>query len=153
VAERYPAGKEVIARRNPRYREEVVLGLEGGSGGLFLLLLGIFFMVIPLVVASLAGLTAWPLGVILLAIAATALQLDRVNRKRLEKARRSGLYPAPGQGGEEDIERLLKKGEKALAIYLYRDLKQTDFRTARREVDDLEARSKREPPPGPEWKK
>ena len=150
LAEKYPAGKEVTARRNPRYSEEVVLESGGGAASIFLLPLGILFVAIPLAAASMAGLPAWPLGVILLAVAATAFRLDWTNRRRLENARRSGLYPAPGQGSEEDVERLLENGEKALAIHLYRELKQTDFNTARKEVDELEARPKREAPPGPE---
>jgi hypothetical protein len=137
IVDRYLAGQMVMVLCNPRYPEETVLERRGGPGGFLLLVLGIILMVIPLAAASLAGLPAWPFGGLLLAMAATAFCLDRANRKRLLRARRSGLYPAPGKGSEEDVRRLLRQGEKALAIHLYRKLNRTDLGTARKMVDEM----------------
>jgi hypothetical protein len=137
VADRYPVGKMVLVRSNPRYRKEAVLERRGGPGGLLLLLLGVILMAIPLAAASLAGLPVWPFAVLLLTIAVTAFCIDQNNRKRLLRARRSGLFPAPGKGSDEDVKRLLRQGEKALAILLYRELNRSDIGTARKMVEEM----------------
>lgn len=140
VVEKYPVGMVVMARCNPQDPAEAVLERDGAVAGFFLLLLGLGLMSAPLVAASRFGLPAWPLAAILGSVAAVALLLDRANRRLLRRARRTGLYPAPGQGSDEDVERLLRQGEKVLAIRLYRELHATDLKTAKGAVEAVAAR-------------
>jgi len=49
-------------------------------------------------------------------------------------------YPTAGQGSDEDVERLLRAGEKLLAIRLYRELHGTDLKTSRLRVGEMAER-------------
>jgi hypothetical protein len=133
--EKYPVGMVVMIRCNPLDPAEFVLERRGAVGGFFLLLLGLGLVAVPLGVAGRFGLPVWPLAALTGAVASLALLLGRASRVRLRRARQAGIYPKEGQGDDGDVERLLRQGEKLLAIRLYRELHGTDLKTARREVE------------------
>jgi hypothetical protein len=133
--EKYPVGMMVMIRYNPQDPAESVLERRGAAGGFFLLLLGLGLIAVPLAVAGRFGLPVWPLAALVGAVATLALLLGRASRVRLQRARQAGIYPKAGQGDDGDVERLLRQGEKLLAIRLYRELHGTDLKTARRAVE------------------
>jgi hypothetical protein len=139
--EKYPVGMVVMISCNPQDPAEAVLERSGAVTGFSLLLLGLGLTAAPLAVAGRFGLPVWPLAAIVGTIAAFVILLDRSSRRRLLRARRAGLYPAAGQGSDGDVERLLHKGEKILAIRLYRELHGADLMTARRWVEELQRKS------------
>lgn len=136
--DKFPVGMVVMAYCHPQDPAEVVLERSGLVAGIFLLLLGVALMVSALIVAARFGLPVWPLAAIVAAVVSLALLLDRASRSRLQRARRAGLYPGEGQGDDGDVERLLRQGEKLLAIRLYRELHGTDLKTARRRVEEMQ---------------
>lgn len=140
LIERYPVGRATTARRNPHYPAETVLERRGGLSGLLLLLLGLILVAVPLAAVYGVGFPVWPLVAILVTGAVVTLVLDSNNRRWLQQARRSGRYPAPGRGSDQDVERLVREGEKMLAVYLYRELHGTDLKSARMQVEALAAR-------------
>lgn len=142
--ESFPSGTATAARRNPNDPSEAALKRQGGFRGLLLLCLGIFLMAAPLLFVDGLGLPVWPPITILALIAATVLIVDESNRRWLQRARRSGLYPAPGRGSDEDVERLAQEGERGLAIYLYRELHSCDLKTAREQVEAVTPKLKTE---------
>jgi hypothetical protein len=146
--DRYPVGMVVQARRNPRDPEEIILESGGGLAGISLLLLGIALVAVPVAVVWRQGYPVWPLAIILVLVVAAALLLDAGNRRQLRNARRAGLYPPPGRASDADVERLLRHGERVLAIRLYREVHLTDLKTARMRVDEMFARirAERSPP-------
>ncbi|HXV20843.1 MAG TPA: DUF3592 domain-containing protein [Desulfuromonadales bacterium] len=136
--EKYPVGMIVMAHCHPQDPVEVILERSGALTGFFLLLLGLGLAAAPLAMAGWFGIPVWPLVAIVGTVAAFAALLDRSSRRRLLQARLAGLYPAKGQGRDGDVERLLHQGEKLLAIRLYRELHETDLKTARRRVEELQ---------------
>ncbi len=136
---KYPVGMETTARRNPKDPRESVLGRQGGLSGFLLMVLGLTLMAVPLAAAYGFGLPVWPLIAVLILVAVVALVLDGANRRWLQQARRSGTYPQPGTGQDADVERLVRQGEKMLAIYFYRELHGADLKTSRNQIEILEA--------------
>ena len=55
-----------------------------------------------------------------------------------KQARRSGLYPTKGKATLFDVRRLLLKKEKNMAIHLYANLFKTNFKDAKKAVEELE---------------
>ena len=82
---------------------------------------------------------------IVVAVAAAALALNAMNRRRTDDLRQTGLYPPPGQGSDADVERLVALGRKIDAIKLYRAIHATDLKSAKDAVD----RMGEKPGPGP----
>jgi hypothetical protein len=136
--DKFPVGMVVIVRCNPQNPTEAILDRSGAVTGFSLLLLGLGLAAAPLVVAGWFGLLVWPLVAMVGTVAAFVVLYARTSRRRLVRARRAGLYPAEGQGSDGDVERLLLRGEKILAIRLYRELHGTDLKTARRRVEELQ---------------
>ncbi len=56
----------------------------------------------------------------------------------INQARRRGLYPDKGKATMFDVRRLLIEGEKPLAIRLYAQIFKTNYRQAKKAVDELE---------------
>jgi len=54
------------------------------------------------------------------------------------RARRNGMYPPKGAATMFDVRRFLLKGEKELAVRLYCEIFQTNQKTARKAVEELE---------------
>ncbi len=71
------------------------------------------------------------------AVAAAALALNAMSRRRTDDLRQTGLYPPPGQGSDADVERLVALGRKIDAIKLYREIHGTDLKSAKDAVDKI----------------
>ena len=56
----------------------------------------------------------------------------------VDKARRSGVYPPHGAGSDADVERLVRDGQKILAIKLYRELHGVGLKDSKEVVDKIE---------------
>lgn len=52
-------------------------------------------------------------------------------------ARRSGLIPPKGQATMADVERLVRSGERIVAIRCYREIHQVGLAEAKKAIDDL----------------
>ncbi|MBI4379235.1 MAG: hypothetical protein HY578_09080 [Nitrospinae bacterium] len=63
--------------------------------------------------------------------------IDAFNRAKVRQAKQTGLYPPAGHGTDEDVERLAAKGEKIMAIKLYREIHGVDLKTAKEAVDKI----------------
>ncbi|KAF0220611.1 MAG: hypothetical protein FD174_935 [Geobacteraceae bacterium] len=134
---RYPVGMVVMARYNQDDPTQAVLVRRGGLAGLLLTGLGLAMIIAPLAAARQAGLPAGWLGAILAGLAATAALLGWWTGLRQSRARRTGIYPPPGTGSDADVERLVRQGEKMLAVRLYRELHGTDMKTSRLRVEEM----------------
>lgn len=136
----YPVGMVVMASYDPQDPTQAVLVRRGGFAGLLLTVVGLAMIIGTLVVAGQAGLRAGWLAAMLSGVAVTASLLGWRAGRRLSRARRAGIYPAPGRGKDEDVERLLRHGEKMLAIRLYRELHGTDLKVSRLRVEEISSR-------------
>ena len=65
-----------------------------------------------------------------------------MNRSRVEHLRQQGIYPAPGQETEADVERLLSLGHKIEAIKVYRAIHGVGLKEAKEAVERIAARPK-----------
>ena len=74
---------------------------------------------------------------IVVAVAAAALALNAMSRRRTDDLRQAGFYPPPGQRSDADVERLVALGRKIDAIKLYREIHRTDLKTAKDAVDKM----------------
>jgi len=82
---------------------------------------------------------------VVVALAAAALALNALNRRKTDDLRQTGLLPPPGRGSAADVERLVALGRKIDAIKLYREIHRTDLRTAKDAVDEIAAKRGRTP--------
>lgn len=135
----YQSGMMVKVRYNPEKPAEAVLVRKGALAGLLILLLGLGIIAGVLVAAQGAGLPAARIGTALAALFVILAATACWTGSRLNQARRTGLYPPPGAGSDRDVERLIRQGEKGLAIRLYRELHGTDLKTSRIKVEELAA--------------
>lgn len=138
VIAQYRPGMMVKARYNPENPREAVLVRRGALAGFMLTLLGLFMIALPLFIADRAGLPAGPMGLVLTGMVVVLSLISWLGGRRLSRARRTGLYPAPGKGSDRDVVRLLQQREKMLAIRLYRELHGTDLQMARLKVEEIE---------------
>ena len=53
------------------------------------------------------------------------------------KLRRSGVLPAPGQATMADVDRLVRSGQRILAIRCYREIHHVGLAEAKKAIDDL----------------
>ena len=137
---RFPVGMVVVAHYDPKDPARVVLMRRGGFAGLLLTGLGLAVIIGTLVVARQAGLQIGWLGAIICGLAGTACALGWSTGRQLSRARGAGIYPAPGRGSDQDVERLVRSGEKMLAIRLYRELHGTDLKTSRLRIEEMMSR-------------
>ena len=77
---------------------------------------------------------------VVVALAAAALALNALNRRKTDDLRKTGLLPPPGRGSAADVERLVALGRKIDAIKLYREIHRTDLKTAKDAVDEIAAK-------------
>ena len=77
---------------------------------------------------------------IVVAVAAAALALNAMSRRRTDDLRQTGLYPPPGQGSDADVGRLVALGRKIDAIKLHREIHGSDLKTAKDAVDRMAAK-------------
>ena len=136
VVDRYPVGTTVMARYNPADPAEAILEREG-FGGIWFVLLGLLCWVFPAVGAVAVGIS-WPLVATVLGCMALLITLLLLRGKSgLAAARASGRYPPAGMGGDADVAALMKRGEKLLAIRLYRELHGCGLKEAKEGVEAL----------------
>jgi len=147
VAARYPAGTTVMARCNPDDPAEAILECRWIDGGA-ILLFGLLCWIFPVGAATAAGVP-WPVsaGVLATLLLIPGALLARY-QNRLRRARRDGLYPPPGSGSDAHVTALMARGEKHLAIRLYRELHGGGLKDARLAVESL-SRGERVAPPLP----
>jgi hypothetical protein len=72
------------------------------------------------------------ISLFVLLLAAVAVQ-----RFKLGRLRRKGLYPYPGKATMEDVQRLLKSGDHILAMRCYREVHHVSLEEAKRAVEAL----------------
>ena len=137
---RYPVGMIVMAHYDPADPAQSVLVRRGGFAGLLLTGLGLAMIIATLVVARQAGLPIGWLVAIMCGLTGTACVLGWCTGRRLSRARSAGIYPAPGRGSDQDVERLVRSGEKMLAIRLYRELHATGLKTSRLRIEEMMSR-------------
>lgn len=136
-AARYPAGTTVMARCNPDNPGEAVLECRWLDGGA-ILFFGLLCWIVPVGAATAAGVP-WPatLGVLAALLLIPGALLARQQGK-LRQARRDGLYPPTGSGNDAHVAALLARGEKGLAIRLYREVHGGGLKEARLAVEKLQ---------------
>ena len=136
---RYPVGMVAMARYDPEEPAQAVLVRRGAVAGLLLAGMGFAMVIGPLWGARQAGLPAGWFAAILAGLAGAGYVAASSAGHTLSRARRAGIYPSPGRGSDEDVERLARQGEKMLAIRLYRELHGTDLKTSRLQVEKMRA--------------
>jgi len=57
------------------------------------------------------------------------------SRHTIDKARREGRYPQEGKGTLDDVKRLVRSGDKILAIRLYREINKVGLKEAKDAVE------------------
>ncbi len=140
VAERYPAGTTVLARCNPQNPAEAVLNIRW-LDGIAVTVFGLLCWVFPVGGATAAGVP-WKVsagvlaGLLLLPAGLLARQ-----QQKLRRARSEGLYPPTGGGNDEHVRALIARGEKSLAIRLYRELHGGGLKDARLAVEEMQRQS------------
>lgn len=136
VADRYPAGATVMARCNPDDPAESILEIRW-LDSLAILLFGLLCWTLPIGAAIAIGIP-WPIsvGILTVLLLIPALLVTR-QRNNLQRARREGVYPPPGSGNDEQVAELVARGEKLLAIRLYRELHGGGLKKAREAVEAM----------------
>ncbi|MCM2266101.1 MAG: DUF3592 domain-containing protein [Desulfuromonadales bacterium] len=136
VAERYAAGTTVMARCHPDNPAEAVLECRWLDGGA-ILFFGLLCWIFPVGAATAAGVP-WPVTTgILAALLLIPGTLIARQQARLRRARSDGLYPPAGSGSDAHVTALMARGEKSLAIRLYRELHGGGLKDARLAVEAL----------------
>lgn len=143
AASRYVAGLVVPAFYPPDQPEEAVLERRGALAGLIVLLLGLGMIGGPLAAGKAHGMPMEWVGGGLAALVTLGGLLLWLTGRRLKGARRQGLYPAPGLGRDENVEELVRRGEKMLAMRLYREIHGCDLKTSRLRVETIAERLRR----------
>jgi hypothetical protein len=141
--ERYPTGMVVTVRYDPDFPTEAVIERKGALAGIILLLLGAAMIAAPLAVGAGQGIPLGPVLAVIVFLFAVVFISGRRFRLRRRRVQQAGLLPPPGQGTDEDVERLLRAGEELLAIRLYRELHGTDLKTSRLKVRAMAERLRR----------
>ncbi len=144
VTARYPVGSTVMARYNPANPAEAVLE-RGASGGIWFFLFGLPCWIVPVIAALNAEISprliAAGLGGLVLIIFLVLLR----SGSSLRKARLSGRCPPAGNCTDGDVAALLFRGEKILAIQLYRELHPCGLKEAKEAVEAMDRTTR---PPG-----
>lgn len=136
IAARYPVGGTVTVRYNPADPSEAVLE-RGASGGIWLVGFGLLCWILP-VAAGIAAKFPWQIMTAIFAglvLALTVLMLS--SGSSLARARSRGLLPPAGSCSDADVMALMARGEKRIAIRLYRELHGGGLKDAREAVEGL----------------
>jgi len=136
IAARYAVGGTVMVRYNPVDPSEAVLE-RGASGGIWLVCFGLLCWIVPVAAAIAAGLPWQIMAAIFagLVLALTGLMLK--SGSSLARARSRGLLPPAGSCRDADVMALMARGEKGMAIRLYRELHGGGLKEARQVVERL----------------
>jgi len=139
VVDRYPVGTSVMARYNPEDASEAVLE-RNGSGGPWFIVFGLLCWIVPFIFLRALGVS-WSVFAGLFVALAVIFTLLLCRRSTLAEARRHGLCPPAGSASDADIADLVARGEKLLAIHLYRELHGGGLKAARQAVEALQRES------------
>lgn len=133
---RYPVGGTVMARYNPADPSEAVHE-RGASGGAWLVCFGLLCWIVPVAAGIAAGISRLIIIAVLagLVIVQTVLMLK--SGSSLAKARSRGLLPPAGSCSDADVIALTARGEKRVAIRLYREIHGGGLKDARLAVEAL----------------
>jgi hypothetical protein len=133
---RYPVGTTAMVRYNPADPTEAILE-RGAAGAFWFILFGLACWIVPVIAALQIGLS-WPLfAAILGALVLVPTALLLCSRSSLQQARSRGLCPPAGSGSDADVAALAARGEKILAIQLYRELHGGGLKEAKEAVGNL----------------
>lgn len=83
--------------------------------------------------AAIAILVVIAIAVVFAAVA------TRAARRRVRTLRVQGRYPEPGTATDADVLRLVREGQKIMAIRCYRELHRVGLKAAKEAVDLLES--------------
>lgn len=142
---RHPVGSTVMARYNPADPSEAVLE-QRASGGFLLIGFGLLFWIAPVGAGIAAGLSWQVIAGVLGVLVASLLVLMLKSGSSLARARSRGLLPPAGQCSDADVTALIARGEKRLAIRLYRELHGGGLKESRLAVEDLTRTTQPRPP-------
>lgn len=137
ILNKFPTGTHAMSLYPEENPEEAVLQPGGAPAGIFVLVLGAAMVVGPLLAADAAGLPALEIGIVIVAVMILLWGWASLWGSRKLKARRSGLLPPKGCGSDADVERLVRQGERLLAIHLYREIHGGGLKQARLAVDAM----------------
>ena len=146
IAARYPVGATVTVRYNPVDPSEAVLE-RGASGGIWLVCFGLICWIVP-VAAGIAAEFPWQIMTAILAglvLALTVLMLK--GGSSLARARSRGLLPPAGSCSDADVMALMARGEKRIAVRLYRELHGGDLKEALESIEGLRRDAPSQTPP------
>lgn len=133
---RYPLGGTVMARYNPSDPSESVLE-RVVSGGILLFVFGLLCWILPVIAGIAAGISPQLIAAALFGLAMIPTVLMLQSRSSLAHARSRGLCPPAGSCSDADVMALKARGERLLAIRLYRELHGCGLKEARQAVDNF----------------
>lgn len=145
ITARYPVGSMVMACYNPADPSEAVLE-RGVVGGIWLAGFGLLCWIAPVAAGSAAGLSWRIIAVVLAGLVLVLLVMMLKSGSTLARARSHGLLPPVGNCSDADVMALVARGEKRLAIRLYRELNGGGLKDARLAVEALAQTSNSERP-------
>ncbi len=148
IAARYPVGGTVLARYNPADPSEAVLE-RGVSGGIWLVCFGLLCWIAPVAAGVAAGLSWQAIAAVLAGSVLTLTVLMLKSGSSLARARSRGLLPPEGSCGDADVAALMARGEKRVAVRLYRELHGGGLKEARQAVEAFERETKPHRTPAP----
>ena len=137
ILDKYPIGTHATILYPEENPEDAVLQPGGAAGGIFVLVLGGAMVAGPLLAANAAGLPAKEVGTGIVAVMVFLWGWLTLWGSRKRRVRRNGLLPPRGCGTDADVERLVRQGERLLAIHLYREIHGGGLKAARQAVDDM----------------
>lgn len=136
VTARYPVGSTVMARYNPADPSEAVLE-RGASGGIWLVCFGLLCWIAPVAVGIAGGLSWRIITAVLVGLVLVLTVLMVKSGSSLAKAQRRGLLPPAGSCSDADVMALMARGEKRVAIRIYRELHGGGLKDARLAVENM----------------
>jgi len=136
VIARYALGSTVMARYNPTDPAEAVLE-RGVSGGIWFVLFGLTCWIFPVIGAVAFGFSWQVVATVLSVLVLLPTLLLLRSRSSVTVARSRGLYPPAGSGSDADVIALMTRGEKLLAIHLYRELHGVGLKEAKEAVEAM----------------
>lgn len=133
---RYPVGGTVMARYNPVDPSEAVLE-RGISGGMWFILFGLLCWIAPVTAGIAADFSMHFIAAVLVGLVMIPIILMLRSHSSLAKARSRGLCPPPESCSDTDVVALITRGDKSLAIHLYREIHGGGLKDAKQAVDTL----------------